>query len=1000
MPPKSGKYTKIQQLQEARQKKEEKQELQQSDAGFEDLWDKLQMSQKYILELQQQLDAKVIECERLHKDLETLQSKNTQIKAQLEHWRAKYDGRHHELRMERQRSKRQSSKIGKLEDQMSILKNAAVELQKQKIVDMKNAEKSVDFLKASNQALEIELSKSLKAWSTKLEKATKKLDKSKDIQRQLRSNLTSVQKRLKRSVEGRQKAIHSIQEKINKERSTHQLMEKGIITNDARDLVKTLVRAGCSRGYVYEVIVAVLKTAGIKVIGNISKTSITRILREGYFAAKIQTGHELNQAKAYTIGKDGTGHRGINYESKHIHLEVEDYSNTLGINEHKKVTRFLGIQSTRDGSSETAMKEWENTLKEIEELYNNSPLAKRERMELKYIELLTKLVGMNSDHCAKEKKDARMLEELKIWALEQSFGEKTLRRLKPHEVDEIFEKANKTMVKRAGGKKKWEALSEEIKSIKRAGMREEVLSELGREELEELPEERRRLLQLFIWAGCGCHKDLNTVRGGYMAMSQWWKDNDVDGPILLANRDNDPVLQEREENMDLGEEPTSVQTRALRNTSGGAIKLAQIAGALFNHKDDKKGHHDVFRYWWWENTDIQFTFPDTSNNRFQSYCDASAALLLHGDKFLEFMETVRLNKHNSRLNHMEQNFVKAMMCTATQTELAVLSLYAEAISYPYMRAIRKSSEINQNMLDLGPLHVEVYEHIQKILDNPSLLVANDISPQTATLHGDDWENPDVISKIQSLLPGLPHLEALLITFFEAALTTWERFTSEFAPGGAIDQATTEEKELAWLPATNDENEGALGSFRRIIRYQPQLTLLNYNALAMYFRNNTQDFMVAKFTTDEDHRYLRNLARAAGGEERKRMKELVLYRRKVQQTKEARQVKRQKQLAERTARIEALEFIWGKKELRDLKGNALRDMFRKFKDAGAPNMEGSKSTIKVDEMRNLLCDAVDLKEKGEWTLFGDMVDESEIEDDDPQIFDEDNGSEWEETDMED
>jgi hypothetical protein len=39
------------------------------------------------------------------------------------------------------------------------------------------------------------------------------------------------------------------------------------------------------------------------------------------------------------------------------------------------------------------------------------------------------------------------------------------------------------------------------------------------------------------------------------------------------------------------------------------------------------------------------------------------------------------------------------------------------------------------------------------------------------------------------------------------------FTSEFAPGGLIDEATAEERELAWMPATNDENEGALGSFR-------------------------------------------------------------------------------------------------------------------------------------------------------------------------------------------
>ena len=91
-------------------------------------------------------------------------------------------------------------------------------------------------------------------------------------------------------------------------------------------------------------------------------------------------------------------------------------------------------------------------------------------------------------------------------------------------------------------------------------------------------------------------------------------------------------------------------------------------------------------------------------------------------------------------------------------------------------------------------------------------MAKEISPLLATLHGEDWQNPDVISKIQELAPNLPHIKELLIVFFQAALETWEWFTSEFAPGEAIDQATTEERELAWLPATNDENEGALGSF--------------------------------------------------------------------------------------------------------------------------------------------------------------------------------------------
>src|SRR6266545_4481259 len=101
-------------------------------------------------------------------------------------------------------------------------------------------------------------------------------------------------------------------------------------------------------------------------------------------------------------------------------------------------------------------------------------------------------------------------------------------------------------------------------------------------------------LRLFIWAGCGCHKDLNTVRGGYNAMERWWKEHNINGPVLLANWDNDIILEERNQAIAYGDEVTQAQEQALNRSTCGAIKTAQIAGAIFNHKDDKKGHHDFF----------------------------------------------------------------------------------------------------------------------------------------------------------------------------------------------------------------------------------------------------------------------------------------------------------------------------------------------------------------------------------------------------------------------
>ena len=66
-------------------------------------------------------------------------------------------------------------------------------------------------------------------------------------------------------------------------------------------------------------------------------------------------------------------------------------------------------------------------------------------------------------------------------------------------------------------------------------------------------------------------------------------------------------------------------------------------------------------------------------------------------------------------------------------------------------------------------------------------------------------------------------------FFSNALKTWRRFTTEFTPDGIIDGATDYEKELAWVPATNDANESILGVLRQFMRCHPNASLALFNA---------------------------------------------------------------------------------------------------------------------------------------------------------------------------
>ncbi len=142
---------------------------------------------------------------------------------------------------------------------------------------------------------------------------------------------------------------------------------------------------------------------------------------------------------------------------------------------------------------------------------------------------------------------------------------------------------------------------------------------------------------------------------------------------------------------------------------------------------------------------IPFTFPDTSNNCFQSYCYAAAVLLLYLQFFQQFLEHLQITKQNGKLNHIESNLWKALHDPATLSELAILALYGEAIYYPYIKTIHSTSESGetQNMLDLGPLHQKVSTHIQNIIANPSNLLCENPSSVTASLDGDEWQHPNI-----------------------------------------------------------------------------------------------------------------------------------------------------------------------------------------------------------------------------------------------------------------
>ena len=215
--------------------------------------------------------------------------------------------------------------------------------------------------------------------------------------------------------------------------------------------------------------------------------------------------------------------------------------------------------------------------------------------------------------------------------------------------------------------------------------------------------------------------------------------------------------------------------------------------------------------------------------------------------------------------------------------------------------------------------------------------------------------------------------------------TWKRFTSEFAPGGLIDEATQEERDLAWMPSTNDINEGALGSFRVLMWRQPQLTLMQYNAQTMFFKNNTGAFM-NEMLSDTTHQYIRAVSREKDTSEKEHLEDIVQHT----EEKIAKRAAVKKQCTERAVQvaycISQIALIFKEDEIDKLKGEKLKDHLQAFKNAGAPNLGTINSKTKVADKKEAIKAAIRSYNKGEWKLSSEYAAPGIQKEDEGEIFD--------------
>lgn len=635
---------------------------------------------------------------------------------------------------------------------------------------------------------------------------------------------------------------------------------------------------------------------------------------------------------AFTLSGDGTTHRSLNYESAHINLQAPtSYSPNFAEDLKPKIRRAEVRLSANHKASTQAAGDLAYMDRAIDIFHRSSMryVANSVKQPVNKHYVLMKLGGTHGDHAEDQKAKSRLLEDLKRVHTDIALGERELYAKPENERFDFFRTVEDAAVCSVGGEGSWIKLSPLDQQKIYETIQEDSLRMLATDAKLKMNKNELKVLTSFVYVGCQMHKDLNAVKGGYQVMKEQWKKKDV-SPCLLANKDNAAVLNAAA----LDPTADTVNTERASNVSvGGAIKLVELAGALLNHKDDKKGHHDAFRDYAKLKLGLTFTFPDTSNTRFSSYLEAASELTARSKFYLNYIEHARNRKEKQTHSNIEVNFKNGMSDMPTITELVVLTLYYEAVSFPYITTVRGGGLEEQNALDMGPFHMEVVRHISKLISNPELILSPLSEPAHAILGAyTHWKRPDAMSAVYETLPRLPFLREMFVAFLNGALKTWERFSAEFSENGIINELTSHEKQMLWMPTTNDANEGALGEWRSFSRRFPTGSLGLFNAISTYRHNNTQDFIDNILCFEEDGAFLRREGREELDEKRDSKKRKAVAEEMVAEA-EAKRLKSEcsaerKRL--RTEHLASLELITSAAELNRLTVTDLRDQLAKYR----------------------------------------------------------------------
>src|SRR6266540_3960625 len=277
MPRPKGGQLKGEQLKAAWQGKLEKQAIVESEVALDNLWSNFNESKAYAEELKRKLADQAIICTSLQNDFNSSQALINSLRAEILSLNSKNSDIYHQLRMERQRCKRATSKHGSMASQILLLKKADAVSSAQFSKGLRDSAVTITSLLKVNEDLRTELSQSVTTWSSRTEALTEaaksKLMSSDTRLKNAQKEVSKLRKGFHRATQAKEHAVSTAKAKVVQQKSVHHLSHKGVFTQKTRNLVCFLSQSGCSANHINQVITAVLNTAGIIVVGNISRPS-------------------------------------------------------------------------------------------------------------------------------------------------------------------------------------------------------------------------------------------------------------------------------------------------------------------------------------------------------------------------------------------------------------------------------------------------------------------------------------------------------------------------------------------------------------------------------------------------------------------------------------------------------------------------------------------------------------------------------------------------------